>query len=158
MGHLLPFPFNEVRGAAPGPRCPPPQPEKDKEGKENLSLSPHKNFPAFLSLFLPRGPSTRPDGRPSATRSRGGKSEMEMNGGALERVETRSSNFPILSAVFHLRFPSTQIGNEEVCFTFFSKVKVLPKHQGYIALISRFNQVMLLHHPTWKNRQKQTHW
>ena len=55
-GHRRPsFLFNEVFcGAAPDPRAPPRRPEKDKEGKENLSLSPHKNLPAFLSLFSKR--------------------------------------------------------------------------------------------------------
>ena len=74
-------------------RPPLPRPEKEgertrtgkegrKEGKENLSLSPHKNFPAFLSLSL-RRLSER-----ASERARGGKWKVR-DGDEWERATMR---------------------------------------------------------------------
>ena len=79
-GTLSPL-FNQVCGPRlrhrhrrPSPPRPEREREKEEEGKENLSLSPHKNFPAFLSLSLRRLSVVGERGVES------GKSEMEMNG------------------------------------------------------------------------------
>ena len=87
-GTLSPL-FNQVCGPRlrhrhrrPSPPRPEREREKEEEGKENLSLSPHKNFPAFLSLSL-RRLSER-----ASERARGGKWKVR-DGDEWERATMR---------------------------------------------------------------------